>query len=73
MEMEADREVKEREPEEGWGAVAGEEWEEIDRVPVREGDASAPLAERPFLIRSEFPVLSKSAPNAERLCSRDRR
>ncbi len=55
MEMEPDREVKEEEPEEGWGvaegAEAGEEWGGIDRVPAREGDVSAPLVELPFLIR----------------------
>ena len=79
MEMEQDREVRGREPEEGWEeaewaeAEGEEEWGAVVRAPDRGVSVFAPVVEQPFLIRSEFPALSRSARNAERLWLRDRR
>jgi hypothetical protein len=48
-----------------WVDLVGEEWGAPEPVQVQQGSAFVPNAELSYLMRPEFPVIRKIAPNVE--------
>jgi len=57
--------VREQEEVQEWVDLVGEEWAAPEPVQAQQGSVFVPNAELSYLMRLEFPVIRKIAPNAE--------